>query len=656
MDNKNRGKQPTGSWATVAGNQAPNGGKVNIPRAGPKNQRQKPGKVILKPKAKGNANGQGMGNARPIQRQHPLPPNPNPPNAPRPPTFRAQYLAHLNAAEASKRQQYARQHGLASPPKTMASLTAELASANATIHTLYGDLENRSAQLIEARAALDTKNSEVKGLASKVGFLESTLNKDKELREQAAEKDELIVRLQYEIAGLRDSIHTGMISVAHLYGPGSKDAFYGVAVREAKTIGQATRNGAPGQPKPQLAQSSKPASAQPGPVQGGQATRPPAAGPTDEATNAPRGTSQQDQHAQPKAVGLAPAQEAVPPAEVNRAVEEGRPPFDAPSSEQPRAGTPEGATADAPIDSGTREGTEGTTNAQGSAIVNDGDSSVQKDQPEVARALPSPSPSPSPPTQVAGVPPPQSTGAAPPQSTGAAPPQSTGAAPAQGTGAPPAQVAEQGNVDPASNNDGWVNVGGKSKQAPKPKDKKIRKGKSKGKGQPNPVVAGSTPAQITGAQQQRAPAPVQTRGQGQAQGQAQGQGQGQKSGGKSGKKPKGTVIGSNSKFSQKPTKPQGAQAAAKQGGQAVAGPSAPNGKQQGQAKAGPSAPAGKKANQAAAGPSAPGGKQGSKNVAGPSNAKGKKPDSKKKQPVTKPQPKPSGSGSAAPATKKNNQP
>ncbi|KAG4223073.1 hypothetical protein PC116_g28455 [Phytophthora cactorum] len=102
--------------------------------------------------------------------------------------------------------------------------------------TLEEDLSRKNGDLIQARAALAGKDMQIEDLQNTVAMLKENIRSitvaTQTGENESAAKDELIAKLEYENAGLRDSIHTGIISISQVYGPGSDQAFIRVAANE----------------------------------------------------------------------------------------------------------------------------------------------------------------------------------------------------------------------------------------------------------------------------------------------------------------------------------------------------------------------------------------------------------------------------------------
>ncbi|KAI1455218.1 hypothetical protein F4805DRAFT_477052 [Annulohypoxylon moriforme] len=123
----------------------------------------------------------------------------------------------------------------------MANLNREIALLNATVSTLEDDLKRRTSDLIEIRSGLLSKTAEVDHLKSKVASLGEELKSAKARMNENTRKDTEIAQLRSEVSGLRESLHTGVISVAQLYGSGSVEAFHAACDNATKMAKQGVR-------------------------------------------------------------------------------------------------------------------------------------------------------------------------------------------------------------------------------------------------------------------------------------------------------------------------------------------------------------------------------------------------------------------------------
>ncbi|KAI0099545.1 hypothetical protein F4776DRAFT_524448 [Hypoxylon sp. NC0597] len=228
------------SWATVVSNQSPDGKDGNV--AAPTST--KPGKVSFKPKG-----GKNWTNHKNGQRSQQLRSS-HPSNSTRPPapTFRDQYLQQVQAAEQSAShtpEPISQPAVLTQDAQSTTRLNTEIASLKATVATLNDDLSRRSSDLIQAKTDLAIKDSEIESLQNTIAMLnqkvDSTAAADKANHAKFTAKDNMIKKLQYENASLRDAIHTGVVSIAQIYGPGSTQAFTKIASKEADMIEQAAK-------------------------------------------------------------------------------------------------------------------------------------------------------------------------------------------------------------------------------------------------------------------------------------------------------------------------------------------------------------------------------------------------------------------------------
>ncbi|OTA68000.1 hypothetical protein K449DRAFT_188661 [Hypoxylon sp. EC38] len=233
------------SWATIVGNQSPDGKDGNVAAPTP----TQPAKVAFKPKGGKNwtnyKNGQRFQQSQQSRSFHPS-------NSTRPPatTFRDQYLQQVQDAEqsASHTPEPIKQPlVLTQDAQSSAHLNTELASLKATVATLNDDLSRRSSDLIQAKTDLAIRDSEIESLKNTIAMLnqklDSTAAADKANYAKFTAKDNMIKKLQYENASLRDAIHTGVMSIAQIYGPGTTQAFTKIASKEADMIEQEAAKG-----------------------------------------------------------------------------------------------------------------------------------------------------------------------------------------------------------------------------------------------------------------------------------------------------------------------------------------------------------------------------------------------------------------------------
>ncbi|KAI1414464.1 hypothetical protein F5Y13DRAFT_197451 [Hypoxylon sp. FL1857] len=246
------------SWANVVSNKSPDGKHDNVAAS----TSVKSGRATFT--SRGGKNGSNYKNGQRFQQSR----FSHPPNSASPAiavsTFRDQYLQQIQASEqpANPRPQASKPPAVpAQDMQATARLNTEVASLQATVATLNDDLSRRSSDLIQAKTDLAVKDSEIESLKNTIAMLnqklESTTVADKENHAKFTAQDNTIKKLQYENASLRDAIHTGVISIAQIYGPGSTQAFTEIASKEADTIEQATkgytsgrRNVRPTQPSP----------------------------------------------------------------------------------------------------------------------------------------------------------------------------------------------------------------------------------------------------------------------------------------------------------------------------------------------------------------------------------------------------------------------
>ncbi|KAI2629220.1 hypothetical protein GGS26DRAFT_559922 [Hypomontagnella submonticulosa] len=233
-----RGPAEESSWAAVARTRA-----ANTPR---ESATSKSEKVTFKLKA--NKGGDNGGQRTQLPRQTPRQPAPPRPQSPAKATFTGKFLEQAHAAEQSvsrKPEPASKVATAGNDAKMIATLNATITTLEATVATLNEDMTRRSHDLIQAKAALKGKDSEIESLKERLAVLEESLESvataSKTTVDESSAKDSQIMELQLENAGLRDAIHTGLISVAQIYGPGSEQAFTHFAEQEAKSIKEATK-------------------------------------------------------------------------------------------------------------------------------------------------------------------------------------------------------------------------------------------------------------------------------------------------------------------------------------------------------------------------------------------------------------------------------
>ncbi|KAI0376132.1 hypothetical protein F5Y04DRAFT_223380 [Hypomontagnella monticulosa] len=233
-----RGPDQESSWATVAKSQAKETprGNAGVPS----------GKVTFKPKA--HKGGNKGGQHPQASRQAPRQPTPPSPQGQAKPTFRAQLLEQAHAAEkptAQKPEPVSQVATMGKDADIINTLNANINTLKATVSTLNDDLSRRSNDLIQVKTALEDKDSEIEALKKKVAMLEQSIESvtvaSRAAKDKSGAKDNQIMELQLENADLRDAIHTGILSVARLYGPGSERAFVYFADQETKSIQETTQ-------------------------------------------------------------------------------------------------------------------------------------------------------------------------------------------------------------------------------------------------------------------------------------------------------------------------------------------------------------------------------------------------------------------------------
>ncbi|KAF3056656.1 hypothetical protein GL218_06466 [Daldinia childiae] len=171
------------------------------------------------------------------------------PSVSTPSTFKAQYLQKVQAAKQLANQRPNLQQQDMVPARgiqNMANLNVELASMKATISTLQEDLSRKHGDLIQAKAALAGKDIQIEELQNSVAMLRENIRSitvaTQADENDLAAKDELISKLECDNAELRDSIHTGIISISQVYGPGSDQAFTRMAAKQIEASGSTMMN------------------------------------------------------------------------------------------------------------------------------------------------------------------------------------------------------------------------------------------------------------------------------------------------------------------------------------------------------------------------------------------------------------------------------
>ncbi|KAI1646790.1 uncharacterized protein F4817DRAFT_365635 [Daldinia loculata] len=159
-------------------------------------------------------------------------------------TFKGQYLQKVQAAKQLVNQKPELKQQDTVPARgvqDMTNLNVELASMKATISTLQEDLSRKNGDLIQAKAALAGKDSQIEDLQNSVAMLRENIRSitvaTQADEDYLAAKDELIAKLECDNAELRDSIHTGIISISQVYGPGSDQAFTRMATKQTEPSG-----------------------------------------------------------------------------------------------------------------------------------------------------------------------------------------------------------------------------------------------------------------------------------------------------------------------------------------------------------------------------------------------------------------------------------
>lgn len=110
---------------------------------------------------------------------------------------------------------------------TVANLNAQIVRLRANLSNVEEDLKRRNDDLIDARVQLALKDQKTEDLQAEMENLSIQLRSHS--TQKIEEKDQKIKELHLEIGTLRDAIHTGTITVAQVYGPGSTEAFSRIA-------------------------------------------------------------------------------------------------------------------------------------------------------------------------------------------------------------------------------------------------------------------------------------------------------------------------------------------------------------------------------------------------------------------------------------------
>ncbi|KAI2613454.1 hypothetical protein GGR54DRAFT_329245 [Hypoxylon sp. NC1633] len=149
-----------------------------------------------------------------------------------PVTFRSQTLQAIQAARQPENTRDAVAETTASSEedkKTIANLQTKVAAFEATIAALTIEVSNKVTEVIQERSAGFTKDFENAALGARIGELEGKLklvgDGENAHRHEIAAKDDKIAQLGLQIAELRDAMHSGLISVANLYGPDATFTF-----------------------------------------------------------------------------------------------------------------------------------------------------------------------------------------------------------------------------------------------------------------------------------------------------------------------------------------------------------------------------------------------------------------------------------------------
>ncbi|KAI1391617.1 uncharacterized protein F4822DRAFT_191303 [Hypoxylon trugodes] len=245
------------SYAAVVGGAVPPAVPVNVEKVHKFFPKQGKGSWNRK-NGKNKQRDQQSQQAQPSQVPHsPQPAVAQPSQPSQPATFQSRLLQQMqdiadrNGDSTQEGTQHAEQV-LTNEAQSISKLTGEVSLLNATVFTLRSDLARRDEELVKERASLHTKDLTIEELQKRVAQLEqsvqasSTVNQDELLA-----KDKIIMQLQYDNAGLRDSIHSGLFSIAQIYGPGSDQAFTTFATQHVTSSQRSADIPASGIQKPQ---------------------------------------------------------------------------------------------------------------------------------------------------------------------------------------------------------------------------------------------------------------------------------------------------------------------------------------------------------------------------------------------------------------------
>ncbi|OTB01732.1 hypothetical protein M426DRAFT_265652 [Hypoxylon sp. CI-4A] len=171
--------------------------------------------------------------------------SPSPPFTPENYTIRIQYVERdLIAEQATDRLSNTTNEATVSGDKSTVDPDSQVAVMKATIDTLCDDLSHRSQEMIEIRRAFAHKDSEIENLKATIAMQKTALESAEKMnQDELAVKDVVIEKLQDENASLREAMHTGIISIGQLYGPGGAQAFTRMSKKKAENAVGALTNG-----------------------------------------------------------------------------------------------------------------------------------------------------------------------------------------------------------------------------------------------------------------------------------------------------------------------------------------------------------------------------------------------------------------------------
>ncbi|KAI0157942.1 hypothetical protein GGR52DRAFT_181567 [Hypoxylon sp. FL1284] len=112
---------------------------------------------------------------------------------------------------------------------TLAVHNVQVASMQATLTLAQDDLARRTSELIEAKTDIAVKDSIIEQLKDEIESLHIQLDNTWAIQEANAKNLQTILDYQLENEELRESIHTGIISIAQVYGTDSSREFTVIA-------------------------------------------------------------------------------------------------------------------------------------------------------------------------------------------------------------------------------------------------------------------------------------------------------------------------------------------------------------------------------------------------------------------------------------------